>query len=589
MRSMLTCMAAGGALLASAVLNAGSIQINEIRIDQTGTDTDEYFELIGPPNDLLVGLTYIVIGDGATASGTIEAVVDLTGQTLDANGLFVAAEATISLGTANLTASLNFENSDNVTHLLVDGFTGADGDDLDTNDDGTLDVTPWTSVVDAVALIIADPPEVGQEFVYAVQLGGQNVGPDGTFVPGHVYRCTPDGDWVIGPFDPTGGDDTPGAANEACPTGPVVNLFVTKDAPPNAISGTQFDYILTVTNSGLDPAFDVTVTDDLPAGVTFIGQVSSPPIAFTGVPPNLSWDAGDLLASASIEITVTVQVDAESGDLVNTVDVGTTSREDDPQDNSDTVTTSVAGALPEGLVINELLADPDAKRGDANGDGTVDTSNDEFVEIVNGGGAPADLSGIAIADLVAVRHVFPAGTILDPGCAIIVFGGGAPTGSFGGAQVQVASEGFLGLNNTGDTVTVGIDEAVAAQIVYGAEGGDNQSLTRDPDIIGPDALVQHSTATGSGGTLFSPGTRIDGTPFDCGKAPPCLADLFPVNDIGICGDGDGDVGAGDLGELLASWGICVDCCADLFPVGVGDDAVGAGDLGELLANWGQCP
>ena len=72
----------------------------------------------------------------------------------------------------------------------------------------------------------------------------------------------------------------------------------------------------------------------------------------------------------------------------------------------------------------------------------------------------------------------------------------------------------------------------------------------------------------------------------------CAADLAPINDPDECGDGNGDVGAGDLGELLANWGPCPGgtdpCCADLFPATSGDDTVGPGDLGELLANWGPC-
>ena len=47
-------------------------------------------------------------------------------------------------------------------------------------------------------------------------------------------------------------------------------------------------------------------------------------------------------------------------------------------------------------------------------------------------------------------------------------------------------------------------------------------------------------------------------------------------------DDSGDVGPGDLGELLANWGKCPGCVADLNA----DDNVGAPDLGELLANWG---
>ncbi|MEO0837074.1 MAG: endonuclease, partial [Cyanobacteria bacterium J06642_3] len=184
-------------------------KINEIRIDQPSTDNDEFFELFGDANTSLDGLTYIVIGDGAAAagSGVIESVTDLSGQSFDDNGFFVAAESTFSLGTANLTTTLGFENSDNVTHLLVENFTGANGDDLDTDDDGILDITPFDSIVDSVALI----ETVGSgEQVYS----DTQVGPDGSFVPAHVFRLVDGtGDFEIGAFDPIGGDDTAGTSN----------------------------------------------------------------------------------------------------------------------------------------------------------------------------------------------------------------------------------------------------------------------------------------------------------------------------------------------------------------------------------------
>lgn len=185
--------------------------INEIRVDQPSTDDDEYFELFGTPGQSLAGLTYITIGDGAGGSGVVEAVVDLTGVSLDGNGRLVVAESTFTLGIADLTADLAFENSDNVTHLLVSGFSGAGGDDLDTDDDGTLDVMPWTSVLDCIALLEESAvPPVNTEFTYCAD----TVGPDGAFVPGHVYR-SPDGTgaFAIGAFDPVGGNDTPGTAN----------------------------------------------------------------------------------------------------------------------------------------------------------------------------------------------------------------------------------------------------------------------------------------------------------------------------------------------------------------------------------------
>jgi len=200
-----------------------TLLLSEVRIDETGTDNSEYFEIKGVPGTSLADLTYIVIGDGPALqlSGVVEAVVPLTGQTMPGSGYFVAAETTFLLGTANLTLAanaLNFENQDNVTHMLVRNFSGTINTDLDTNDDGVLDVTPWTEIVDSVSLVLTpanlSAPATGTEWWYS----SNRVGPDGTFVPGHVYRCSPSNTWSIGPFAPIGGKDTPGAVNAICTT-----------------------------------------------------------------------------------------------------------------------------------------------------------------------------------------------------------------------------------------------------------------------------------------------------------------------------------------------------------------------------------
>jgi hypothetical protein len=177
--------------------------------------------------------------------------------------------------------------------------------------------------------------------------------------------------------------------------------------------------------------------------------------------------------------------------------------------------TGLIATCPGALVINEIHADPDSTAGDANGDGNVDSSDDEFVEIVNHGAAAVDLSGWSLSDLISARHEFPIGTLLASGRALVVFGGGTPTGPFGGSVVQGASSGALLLNNSGDTVTLRdeFDVEVVA-LTYGSQAGDNQSLTRDPDITGPEPLVRHSTASGSGGALYSPGTKVDGNAFE---------------------------------------------------------------------------
>ncbi|HZL84114.1 MAG TPA: FlgD immunoglobulin-like domain containing protein [Candidatus Krumholzibacteria bacterium] len=196
---------------------AHAAQINEIRTDQEGTDNDEFFELAGLPGERLTALTYLVIGDGTGGCGVIEAVVSLDGLAIEADGTLVVSEATSSF-VEDVTASLNFENSDNVTHMLVSGFTGTNGQDLDPDDDGDLDTTPWTAIVDAVGLVrtLVIDAEV-DEYLYAAT----HVGPDGTLVPGHVVRCGTV--FVIG-----GGDDgTPGAPNDLS-SAPPAALFSTR-------------------------------------------------------------------------------------------------------------------------------------------------------------------------------------------------------------------------------------------------------------------------------------------------------------------------------------------------------------------------
>lgn len=166
---------------------------------------------------------------------------------------------------------------------------------------------------------------------------------------------------------------------------------------------------------------------------------------------------------------------------------------------------------PAPVVINEINADPDPVDGDANGDGVVDTSQDEFVELVNSSAMAIDLSHYTLSDGFGIRHEFPSGTILQPGDAVVVFGGGTPTG-FDYYEVQVASTGSLGLNNDGDVVSVhDTHMELVATVTYGPEAGNNQSLTRSPDFTG--MFVLHTEAAGSDGMLYSPNLFLYGNWF----------------------------------------------------------------------------
>jgi hypothetical protein len=171
------------------------------------------------------------------------------------------------------------------------------------------------------------------------------------------------------------------------------------------------------------------------------------------------------------------------------------------------------------LIINEVLYDPgdNVAEGDANGDGIRDPNQDEFIEFYNNSSKPLDISGYKIFDATALssntpRHIVSAGTILPPNKALVVFGGGNPTGTFGGAIVQKASSGSINMNNAGDLVTVQ-DSTGFTLLTFDVtpfSDNPNESYTRSPDITGD--FVQHGSIDPDK-FKFSPGTTVERKPF----------------------------------------------------------------------------
>ena len=170
-----------------------------------------------------------------------------------------------------------------------------------------------------------------------------------------------------------------------------------------------------------------------------------------------------------------------------------------------------------GFVLNEVLYDPPANLpGDANGDGNRDPNEDEFLEFVNDSDSIYDLSGHMIFDATNFssgipNHVFPNNTIVNPGQSVVVFGGGSPVGTFGGAQVFVSSNAVINLNNSGDimTFTDSLQNVLIEFDISPYSNNPNESYTRSPEITGN--FTQHDSV--AIGVLFSPGTKADGSSF----------------------------------------------------------------------------
>ena len=169
------------------------------------------------------------------------------------------------------------------------------------------------------------------------------------------------------------------------------------------------------------------------------------------------------------------------------------------------------------LVINEVMADPGsgAAGNDSNGDGVVDSSDDEFVELVNVSSATLLLDGVKLSDTGTKTFTFPPAVCVEPGQAIVVFGDYKGTGSFPG--VLTFAGGGLSLNNSDDGVI--LKDAAGgelAKMAYASEADADQSIVRATDLDPLAAFVRHSLAANAGGRKMSPGYCQSGSPFpDC--------------------------------------------------------------------------
>jgi predicted extracellular nuclease len=189
--------------------------LNEFVFNHSGADSREFVEVLAAPFADLSEYTLLQVeGDNSgTAAGVIGSVHPLG-----------SANAAGYWSTGFL--SDVFENG-TATLLLVRGFTGSVGTDLDTNNDGVLDLAPWQSIVDAVAVNDGGATDrVYSTFSLGTSLSG------GAFAPGGASRI-PNGadtnlasDWRLNDFD---GEGLPGfggspVAGEAFNTPESANL-----------------------------------------------------------------------------------------------------------------------------------------------------------------------------------------------------------------------------------------------------------------------------------------------------------------------------------------------------------------------------
>lgn len=181
-----------GLLTAAASIAFSQVRFSEIFVNPPlggagGDNGREFIELISDtPNFQMTDLWIVIIeGDGALVAGTIDQALPLGVHSTGSNRLFLWRDAAIDLipvpdpATTVHVEDFNpdIENGAN-TYLIVRGFTGSVGVDLDLDNDGILDFQPWTEVLDAVGW---QDGNTGR--LYAEQLGGVEFRGLGSFTP----------------------------------------------------------------------------------------------------------------------------------------------------------------------------------------------------------------------------------------------------------------------------------------------------------------------------------------------------------------------------------------------------------------------
>ncbi|MFC5047831.1 DUF5689 domain-containing protein [Aquimarina hainanensis] len=418
-------------------------RINEFVCNHTGSDTDEFVEVLGLPATDLSNYWLLEIEGDSNAAGTIDEVIQL-GMT-DVQGYYTTAFG-----------SNTFENG-TLALLLVKNFTGAMGTDLDTNDDGVLDITPWEAIVDDIGVNDGGTTDINYASVSLLKSY------DGiSFTVGGASRI-PNGidtntvaDWVRNDFDgeglpsfptaeATNGEalNTPGKENKVVTGSDEALVFINEvDADTEGtdtrefielfdggVGNTSLDgYVMVLYNGSNDESYQVYNLQGYTTSATgyfVIGNAAVPGVGLE-IPNNTLQNGADAVALYKTTTPVSNGAAITTEDLVDAVVYDTNDADDiallvllnegQPQLNEDdkgnknqhsvqrfpngtggtrnTNTYTQAIATPGtantnateviSLVINELDAD------------TEGTDTKEFVELYDGGAGNTSLDGFVL-------------------------------------------------------------------------------------------------------------------------------------------------------------------------------------------------
>ena len=325
----------------------------------TVTNIDEFNQHTDPCSDVSMPTTLGIDTDPsrspantATSLGSREACFSLSSGSSTDIDLFIT-DVTDLLGWASYI--LYDPALINITSINVNMFQVADGSSFIVN---ASDPTPdsdgsfYASAIDLKA-----PPyqDSGSGVLARISISALNPGITDLAIP--LLSLTDVNGDPIGDYDGDGYFD--GMTHQAhvyvdlpCPADLSVTKADNRDPVP---AGQSLSYSLTITNQGPPSAPNVTATDTLPAGVTFVSATPSQGSCehTAGV---VTCNLGGIAATDTVYVSVTVTVDTSTlGTITNSVTVTSDAADPDLSNNTATEDTEV---VPPILTTMGIDADP---------------------------------------------------------------------------------------------------------------------------------------------------------------------------------------------------------------------------------------
>jgi uncharacterized protein len=136
-------------------------------------------------------------------------------------------------------------------------------------------------------------------------------------------------------------DHDPGVARFAAPQA-LAGMALTKAASTDqTVQGSVISYTITARNAGPSTATNVTLTDEIPAGVTFLGAQASQGSCSGST--TITCNLGTLASGASAQVVIDVRAD-QAGTITNTASTRAAQADPSESDNRASATTTVLAA-----------------------------------------------------------------------------------------------------------------------------------------------------------------------------------------------------------------------------------------------------